>query len=222
MDNSVIIKGTKSGIIVVLNAVITFEELKEAFIKKFEEASDFLGSTQVAVSFEGRALSLDEEKELLSLISKHSKLRVVCLVETDPLKEQKMEKALGEKLLEIEKNTGQFYKGNLRSGQVVEAEHSIIVLGDVKAGAKIISTGNIIVLGTLSGTAFAGSKGNTNAFVLALDMRPTQIRIASLIARSPDNPVKEKEKKTKIVYVEDGNIYMEEFNKNVLDDIRLN
>ena len=67
-------------------------------------------------------------------------------------------------------------------------ETSIIIIGDVKAGAKVVSKGNVIILGSLKGNVYAGSSGNTNAFVVALDMDPVQIRIADTIARSSDKP----------------------------------
>jgi septum site-determining protein MinC len=109
----------------------------------------------------------------------------------------------------------------LRSGQVLESETSIIVIGDVNPGARIVSKGNIIVLGNLKGTAFAGATGNTNSFVMALEMSPVQIRIADTIARSPDKPVKDKLKETKIAFLENGNIYIEPLSKEVLNDINI-
>lgn len=100
-------------------------------------------------------------------------------------------------------------------------ETSIIIIGDVKAGAKVVSKGNVIILGSLKGNVYAGSSGNTNAFVVALDMDPVQIRIADTIARSSDKPRKKKEKETKIAFWEDGNIYIEPLDKDVMGDIRL-
>ena len=87
--------------------------------------------------------------------------------------------------------------------------------------SQVVSKGNIIVLGSLKGTAFAGACGNTNSFVVALDMRPTQIRIADTIARSPDKPDKNTDKEAKIAFLEDGNIYIEPLTRNILNDIRL-
>lgn len=220
MANSVIIKGTKSGIIVVLDANLDFELLKEAVAEKFSASSDFFGEASMAISFEGRQLTNEEERGLLDTINESSNLNIVCVVETNPKTEEFFHKTLNEKLLELNNNTGQFYKGNLRSGQVLESETSIIVIGDVKPGAKVVSKGNIIVLGTLKGNAFAGASGNENAFVLALDMEPMQIRIADIIARSPDSPKKKTKKETKAAYIEDGNIYIEPFTKDVINDIR--
>lgn len=221
MNNPVIIKGNKYGIVVVLDDLMKFEELKEKIAEKFRDSSKFFSKAQMAISFEGRKLTNEEQREILDIIAEETELHVVCVVEDDPQKEEVFKKALDEKLMELSNTTGQFYKGNLRSGQVLESETSIIVIGDVNPGAKIVSKGNIIVLGSLKGTVFAGATGNTNSFVVALDMNPVQIRIADTIARSPDKPIKDAKKEAKIAFLEDGNIYIETLNKEVLNDINL-
>lgn len=224
MDNSVIIKGTKSGIILVLDASLEFTELKEKIKAKFEASAAFLGDAAMALSFEGRKLSDSEQREVLDIINDTTDLNIVCVVETDERKEAIMEKSLNERLMELNTNTGQFYKGNLRSGQVLEAETSIIILGDVNPGAKVVSKGNIIVLGALKGNAYAGASGNIYAFVLALDMAPVQIKIADVIARCPDHPnIPEKNavKNTQIAYLEDGSLYIEPLSREVINDIHL-
>ena len=221
MNNPVIIKGNKYGIVVVLDDLMKFDELKEKIAEKFRDSSKFFSKAQMAVSFEGRKLSNEEQREILDIIAEETELHGVCVIEDDPQKEAVFKKALDEKLMELSNATGQFYKGNLRSGQVLESETSIIVIGDVNPGARIVSKGNIIVLGSLKGTVFAGATGNTNSFVVSLDMNPVQIRIADTIARSPDKPIKEEKKETKIAFLEDGNIYIETLNKEVLNDINL-
>lgn len=221
MNNSVIIKGTKSGIIVVLDPKMEFEELKQNIAVKFKESAKFLGNATMALSFEGRNLTNDEQREILDIINENSELHIVCIVDTDQEKEAVFSKSLNERLMELQSNTGQFYKGNLRSGQVLEVESSIIVIGDVNNGAKIVSKGNVIILGSLKGNVFAGASGNNKAFVVALDMEPVQIRIADIIARAPDKKSKEVKREAKIAFVEDGNIYIETLNKSVLNDIHL-
>jgi len=221
MNNSVIIKGNKYGIVVVLDAVMDFEELKSKIAEKFRDSAKFFDKAQMAISFEGRKLTNDEQREILDIISVETELHVVCIIDNDPQKEDVFKKTLDEKLMELSNTTGQFYKGNLRSGQVLESETSIIIIGDVNPGARVVSKGNIIVLGSLKGTVFAGATGNTNSFVVALDMIPGQIRIADTIARSPDKPVKDAVKETKIAFLENGNIYIEPLSKDVLNDINL-
>jgi len=218
MDNSVIIKGLNNGIIVVLDPNIEFELLKEKVSKKFKDSSKFLGNAQVALSFEGRKLSDEEQLELLQIISEQSELKIICLVTDNPEKEALFKKAIEQASVEHSKTNGQFYKGNLRSGQSLECDTSIVIIGDVNPGASVVSSGNIIVLGALRGTVYAGSNGNTKAFVLALEMSPVQIRIADTIARAPDNPDKTSVKEAKIAFLELDNIYIEPVNKKTLSE----
>ena len=72
MNHPVIIKGTKSGIIVHLKEELPFEELKEKVCEKFKSSSDFLGDAQIALSFEGRKLDDDEQLELVDCITENS------------------------------------------------------------------------------------------------------------------------------------------------------
>lgn len=221
MNNPVIIKGNKYGIVVVLDSEMEYESLREKIAEKFRESAKFFDKAQMALSFEGRKLTTEQQRDILNIIAEETKLHVVCVIEDDPKVEEKFKKSLDEKLMELSNTTGQFYKGNLRSGQVLESETSIVVIGDINPGARIVSKGNIIVLGALKGSVFAGASGNTNSFVVALDMNPVQIRIADTIARSPDKPEKVAGKETKIAFLEDGNIYIEPLSKEVINDINL-
>ena len=78
-----------------------------------------------------------------------------------------------------------FHQGTVRSGEYIESSGDLLILGDVNPGAKVSAEGNIIIWGRLLGIAHAGSKGNTNATISALQLRPLQIRIAKIIARGP-------------------------------------
>lgn len=223
MKNSVVIKGNKYGIIVILNKTMSFEELKDEVAKKFRESSEFLGNSSMGITFEGRFLENEEIRELLDVISENSDLNIVCVVDNDKEREEYFKKSVEEHLNELSNNDGQFYRGTLRSGQVIESESSIIILGDVNPGAKVISLGNVIILGALKGTVYAGVSGDAGSFVVALEMEPMQIRIGDYIARASDDNNKKKKKKskpeTKIAFVENGNIYIEPLNKEVLNDI---
>lgn len=222
MNNPVRIKGTKSGMIIVLDKALTFDEAKDAIKEKFESSSDFFGSNSVALAFEGKKLTDDEKYEIVDLITDISDLNIVCITENDPKVEERMNKSLNETLSQMKANTGQFYKGNLRGGQTIEFESSVVVLGDVNVGAQVVSKGNIVILGSLFGNAIAGAGGKENSFVAALNMQPTQIRIADVIARSSDNIIKpDKNGEPKIAYLENGSIYIETLSHETLNDINI-
>ena len=74
-----------------------------------------------------------------------------------------------------------FHRGSLRSGQKLETEGSIIILGDVNSGAEVIASDNIVVLGTLRGLAHAGAKGNKQAIIAAGLFDAVQVRIANIV-----------------------------------------
>jgi len=223
LNNSVVIKGNKNGIVVILDENIEFDELKNCLIEKFTSASKFFENANMAISFEGRKLSDNEEREILNVIAKETDLNIVCVIDNDELRQQYFKKAVDAKIAESSAHGGQFYKGTLRSGQVLESESSIIILGDVNPGGKVIAKGNVVVLGSLKGNIFAGANGDEDAFVVALEMDPMQIRIGSVIARCSDSVTKAKfiKGEPKIAYVEEGNIYIEKLEKEVLSDIRV-
>ena len=100
-----------------------------------------------------------------------------------------------------------FHKGTLRSGQNVQSNGHLIVLGDVNPGAEIEAVGNVVVLGALKGIVHAGADGDRNACVCALSMAPTQVRIGDIITRSPDGAVASGE--PEMAYVKDDRIYID-------------
>ena len=186
MSQPVILKSSPHGINLILDPGIPFRELKEEILKKFQESDKFFRNARIALSFEGRELSKEEECELVDLIAKNTSIEIVCIIDKDEAHDQ----FYADKIQKFDDSqsgrTGEFYKGTLRSGQVIECENSLIVLGDVNPGAKIIAKGNIVVLGSLKGNAYAGAAGDETAFVAALDMDPVQIKIGDVIGRSAD------------------------------------
>jgi len=78
-----------------------------------------------------------------------------------------------------------FHQGTLRSGENLEAEGDVLLLGDVNPGAKISAGGDVLIWGRLRGTAHAGKTGNIHCKIVALQLRPLQLRIGSKVARGP-------------------------------------
>ena len=82
--------------------------------------------------------------------------------------------------------TTTYINQTLRSGQILESEGNVVVIGDCHPGSEIRAVGDITVWGVLSGIAHAGYKGNINAKVRALKLNPVQIRIGKCYSRRPD------------------------------------
>ncbi len=78
-----------------------------------------------------------------------------------------------------------YHRGTLRGGQTLHNLGNIVVIGDVNPGAELIASGDVVVFGSLRGVAHAGAQGDASARVVALELAPTQLRIATMIT-TPD------------------------------------
>ena len=80
-----------------------------------------------------------------------------------------------------------FHRGTLRSGDHLQSDGDVLLFGDVNPGAQISAEGDVLVWGRLRGTAHAGRLGRTSARIVALQLRPLQLRIADVVARGPED-----------------------------------
>ena len=80
------------------------------------------------------------------------------------------------------------HRGTVRSGDQLEAAGSLLVLGDVNPGGVVKAAGHVLVWGRLRGIAHAGCHGDAEARIVALQLRPLQLRIADVVARGPEDP----------------------------------
>ena len=100
-----------------------------------------------------------------------------------------------------------FHKGSLRSGQRVEVEGSIVILGDVNSGAEVIAAENIVVVGALRGLAHAGAKGNKEAIISTSKLDAVQLRISNIVKEIDRD--EEEFNNYAYVYVKDEKIVIE-------------
>lgn len=82
-------------------------------------------------------------------------------------------------------------KETIRSGRAIHHEGDVVVIGDVNPGAEIIAGGSVIVWGRLRGLVHAGAYGDHTALICALELSPTQLRIADQIAVAPEGKRKQ-------------------------------
>jgi septum site-determining protein MinC len=100
---------------------------------------------------------------------------------------------------------GLVVRRTLRSGQSLRHPGHIVVIGDVNPGAEIVAGGNIVVWGRVRGLVHAGALGDEDAVICALDLTPTQLRLAGQIARAPDDAGREA-RVPEMVMIRDGKI----------------
>ncbi|MCL1874422.1 MAG: septum site-determining protein MinC [Clostridiales bacterium] len=99
----------------------------------------------------------------------------------------------------------------LRSGQNVNYDGNVVVLGDVNPGAEIVASGHVVVMGSLRGLVHAGATGEDSATVTALSLNPTQLRISSHITRPPDGSRPENSICPEIARIKEGAVVIEKY-----------
>lgn len=177
MKNCVSINLKKNEIVIKLNDEAQQAEIIIALTKKLTELKKLYQDEKTPIIVTGKILKNKEIDEIQELI----KSKIDVEIEFD------MPKGLGLHSIkktfekEIAISETKFHRGSLRSGQKVESEGSLVIIGDVNSGAEIIASDNIIVLGALRGLAHAGAKGNKQAIIAAGLIDTVQIRIANVV-----------------------------------------
>jgi len=215
----VILKGRRDGISIHLDDKADFNLIKDLLRKRVADSRNFFDGAETAVNFKGRKLSPREEALLLEIIRYEANLHIAApspsqvefKVPPPPPQILKLIPAAPSGLLSNEESTF-FYRGAVRSGQVIRQNGSIVIVGDVNPGAEIKATGNIIVLGSLKGSAWAGAPGSgggdTGSFVAALDFQPTQVRISHVLMYIPKDPQRAPSGNGAWAYIQDAAVYI--------------
>ncbi len=102
-----------------------------------------------------------------------------------------------------------YHRGSLRSGQKIEFEGSLVILGDVNDGAEVIAGENIVVLGALRGLAHAGAKGNKDAIIASSSIEAMQLRIANVVNEREKEEVYSNERRMYAYLDEEGKMVIE-------------
>lgn len=169
----VTIKGTKEGLIFLLDDSCSYESLIEELQEKLSskhyqnsEGRDIL----VKVDIGYRYLQMKQKEELEQIITDGRNLAV----------EQFESHVISKKEAEQLRQESQMVTLTriIRSGQVLKVNGDVLLIGDVNPGGTIVATGNIYIMGALRGIAHAGFQGNERAIIAASLMAPAQLRIA--------------------------------------------
>lgn len=148
---------------------------------KAKLSGDFFKGSLTVIDFESSKVS-DENRKKIEDALRDTQTRFLGYKPS--LKLDKASKKVP--ILEEHRRTVKVINKNLRSGQNVEHDGDVLIIGDVNPGSYVTASGNIIVMGTLSGIVHAGAGGDDSAVVIALKLKPQQLRIARWITRSPD------------------------------------
>ncbi|PZE19974.1 septum site-determining protein MinC [Paenibacillus xerothermodurans] len=175
----VTIKGVKDGLVFLLDDTCEFAQVIHELKHKLERTHQKILTGPIIHVYVklGSRIATDEQKDMIRDIIGQKGNLLIQSIESQTV----VPSALASDMADIK-----LVKGMVRSGQTLVKEGNIMFLGDVNPGGQIISSGSIYILGSLRGMAHAGADGDEKAIVAASHFRPTQLRIATIISRPPD------------------------------------
>ena len=206
--SQVSIKGIREGLLVTVPDRGSFANLLALLAAELAQKQGFLQGSQVALQVGYRQLSKDNLRDLQALFEQNQLALWAVLAEEPKAREAARELALATRLSGSQTDLngnfisqapetetavtpdppqgGLILKETLRSGRSIYHEGHVVIIGDVNPGAEIVASGDVIVWGRLRGLVHAGALGDETAVICALELTPTQLRIADQIAISPD------------------------------------
>ena len=189
MSDIVKIKGLKSGLQLSFANGARFEDVQANILNKLETGSNFF--VRGTTVFMSKGQFTEEQVEILrKMFHRHGMLFSMEFKQPSfSAPTPKYEKPVEVDIKPVEKKSSPMLVINktIRGGQEVRTESSVLICGNVNPGAQVISGGSVDIRGTCRGSVHAGANGDTSAYVVADRLMPMQIRIADVIARSPDN-----------------------------------
>ncbi|MFU8826203.1 MAG: septum site-determining protein MinC [Brevefilum sp.] len=195
------IKGIKDGILISFDD-LDWQDAKSLLLEKIQERQDFFQGAQLVLSVGNAVLGTKALNALIKSLSSYEitlhgvlgqssvtqnatqKLGLITKLEKPVIKQDLKLEPLN---TTFEGESAVYVRKTLRSGYKVVYQGHVVIFGDVNPGAEIVASGSVIVWGRLRGTVHAGAEGDPSAVVCALDLSPTQLRIASKIATSPED-----------------------------------
>lgn len=197
-DSSLVqIKGIREGLLVSLGDA-GWPVLRRALMERIEAQPAFFQGARLALDVGNQVLHVAD----LSALRDHLSERGIILwavMSTSPTTEStsqilglatRIHKPRPQEVPAvargIDDDTALWVNKTLRSGTRIEFAGHVVILGDVNPGAEVVAGGSVIVWGRVRGVVHAGAQGNREAVVCALDLSPTQLRIAGEIAVAPE------------------------------------
>ena len=204
MAQIVEIKLKRDELTITLNDKYEYKDILKALKKKIPDLKKLYKDDKTPIFVTGKVLKNKEIDEVKDLIQKEIDVQI----------DFDSPKVLG--LYGIKKTYNQeigesptiYHKGSIRSGQKIENEGSIVIIGDINSGAEVIAGENIVVVGRIMGLAHAGAKGNKKAIIAAERIETPQIRISNIV-KSIQKEAEEYSVRYTFAYVKEDKIELE-------------
>lgn len=220
------IKGVKDGLRIALSPTEQWQTIIEELANRIDGRLDFFQGARLTIDLSSRPVPTYELRSLKAMLERRGLVVASIVSESQTtldaafalnLRTQVMElraeqanKEVAAPLNSEETGTpGVLVKRTLRSGRTIHSPGHVVILGDVNPGAKVIANGDIIVWGRLRGSVHAGAQGDEGAVVCALEMSPTQLRIAAYLTTPPERKRKRRNYEPEIALIREAALIFE-------------
>lgn len=195
----------KDNIVIKINEEFSKEDIMYSLRKKIPQLKKLYQNEETPIVITGKVLKNKEIDEIQQLIKKYIDVKI----NFDSPRTLGLHGITKTYNKEIATSETKFHRGAVRSGQKIEYEGSLVVLGDVNDGAEVIAGENIVILGILRGLAHAGAKGNKDAMIAASSIEAPQLRISNIIKERERQEILDDTRKTYAYLNENGEMVIE-------------
>ena len=175
--SSISINLKKDEVLIKIDDNAVHRKILSELSKKLKELKKMYQEEQTPIRVTGKVLTNKELEEVRKVI----KREIDVEIKFDTPTTLGLHSITRSYKRDVGKSETTFHRGSLRSGQKLEVEGSVVVIGDVNSGAEVIAADNIAVIGNLRGLAHAGAKGNKDAVIAASTLDVVQIRISNIV-----------------------------------------
>ncbi|SHF61505.1 septum site-determining protein MinC [Desulfofundulus australicus DSM 11792] len=167
------IKGTREGLVILLDSTREFEDIKLHLKRKMESSRGFFRGARFAVY--GQAITGRQRSELENICRQYGLI-------PSPEISWPLEKKVEQIKTVLPGEPARLVQGTLRSGQEIRHQGNVVIIGNIHPGARVVATGSVIIMGCCRGTVQAGAEGNTAATITALKLQAACLSIAGITA----------------------------------------
>lgn len=188
--NRIELKGSANKLKVIIPESLSETQVWESLEETFQSASNLLKGVDLVIDLQGRQVG---NTFLLRFLTDFVIARDIRISSWESSNEETRSifSSLGMNL--TKKRSGPasrrsrmsetlVIKSSLRSGQRIEHEGDVLVIGHINDGAELIAEGNIMVMGKLKGLVHAGYNSDEPRAIITLSYEAKQVRLGARVS----------------------------------------
>lgn len=178
-SGAIIIEEINDGCVLRVGEKILKRSLGTAICAKISDYKIKSRFSKVAIDLRERPIGADEAEKLKKYIQQHCDIKVSHIYSnTSDVSRKSSDDAHDLNLSgSFESKKTLYSRSNLRCGQILEYDGSVVLMGNLNAGGHIEAQHSIVILGEMRGSARAGISKDPDSFIYAGAFMPVKVEI---------------------------------------------